>query len=67
MTNEFEQYIKSYLGIVQSDALKEISSLFKLTTVKKRRILPENMKKSNKLNSIQSGLLEFLYQLKKKK
>jgi CRP-like cAMP-binding protein len=56
MTNELEQYIKSYFGVVQSDELKEISSLFKLTTVKKGEYFLKTGKQSNELSFIQSGL-----------
>jgi CRP-like cAMP-binding protein len=57
MINELEQYIESYFGVVQSDELKKISSLFKLTTVKKGEYFLKTGKQSNKLSFIQAGLL----------
>lgn len=57
MTNELEQYIKSYFGVVQPDELKVISSLFKLTTVKKGEYFLKTGKQSDKLSFIQSGLM----------
>ncbi len=57
MTNELEQYIKSYFGVVQLDELKAISSLFKLTTLKKGDYFLKTGKQSDKLSFIQSGLL----------
>ena len=57
MTNELEKYIKSYFGVVQLDELKEISSLFKVTTIKKGEFFLKTGKQSNKLSFIQSGLL----------
>ena len=49
MTNELEQYIKSYFGIAE---LKEISSLFTLTTLKKGEYFLKTGKQSNKLSFI---------------
>lgn len=57
MTNELELYIQSYFGVVQSDELKTISSLFKLTTVKKGEYFLKTKRQSNKMSFIQSGLL----------
>ncbi len=57
MINELEQYIKSYFGVVKSDELKVISSLFKLTTVKKGEYFLKTGKQSDKLSFIQAGLM----------
>ncbi|MEE9430709.1 MAG: Crp/Fnr family transcriptional regulator [Melioribacteraceae bacterium] len=57
MSNELEQYINSYFGVVKSDELKKISSLFKLATIKKGEYFLEHGKRSDKLSFIQSGLL----------
>jgi CRP-like cAMP-binding protein len=54
---ELEQYIKSYFGIVQSDELKKIGSLFKLTTIKKGDYFLKTGKFCDKLSFIQLGLL----------
>lgn len=54
---ELEQYIKSYFGIIQTDDLNSISSLFKLTTLKKGDFLLKSGKRCDKLSFIQSGLL----------
>ena len=57
MTNELELYIKSYFGIVKSDELKKISSLFKLTTIKKGDFFLKKGNQSSQLSFIQSGIL----------
>jgi len=57
MINELEEYIKSYFGVVKSDELKAISSLFKLTIVKKGEYYLKTGKQSDKLSFIQSGLM----------
>ncbi|QDP85886.1 Crp/Fnr family transcriptional regulator [Chryseobacterium sp. SNU WT5] len=54
---ELEQYIKSYFGVVNTDDLKTIVSLFKLTTIKKNDFLLKNGKRCDKLSFVQSGLL----------
>ena len=54
---ELEQNIKYYLGIIQSEELNKISSLFKLTNLKKGDYLLKTGKQSDKLCFIQSGLL----------
>jgi CRP-like cAMP-binding protein len=54
---ELEQYIKSYFGVVNSDDLKTIVSLFKLTTIKKGGFLLKAGKRCNNLSFVQSGLL----------
>ncbi len=57
MANELELYIKSYFGIVQPDELKTISSLFKLTTLKKGEFFLKTKSQSDKMSFIQSGHL----------
>lgn len=57
MTNELEQYIKSYFGVVQSTELQVISSFFKLTTIKKGDFFLKTGKRSDKLSFVQSGFL----------
>jgi CRP-like cAMP-binding protein len=54
---ELEQYIKSYFGVVLADELQVISSLFKLTTIKKGEYFLKTGKRCDKLSFIQSGLL----------
>jgi len=54
---ELEQYIKSYFGVVTTDDLKTIVSLFKLTTIKKGDFLLKPGKRCDKLSFVQSGLL----------
>ncbi|NME70719.1 Crp/Fnr family transcriptional regulator [Flammeovirga aprica] len=63
---ELEQYINSYFGIVQSEELLQISSLFKLTTLKKGDFLLQTGKKSDQLCFVQSGLLRMFVQTKDK-
>lgn len=57
MTNELEGYIESYFGVVQANELKEISSLFNLTTIMKGDYFLKTGKRSDKLSFIQSGFL----------
>lgn len=57
MANELEQYIESYFGVVKSDELKQISSLFKMTTVKKGDYFLKTGNRSRNLSFIESGLL----------
>lgn len=54
---ELEQYIKSYFGVVDADALKTIVSLFEMTTIKKGDFLLKSGKRCDKLSFVQSGLL----------
>ncbi len=54
---ELEQYIKSYFGVVNTEDLKTIVSLFKLTTVKKGDFLLKSGNRCNHLSFVQSGLL----------
>ncbi len=54
---ELEQYIKSYFGVVNSDDLKKIVSLFKLTSIKKGAFLLKAGKHCNNLSFVQLGLL----------
>ncbi len=54
---ELEQYIKSYFGVVATDDLNTIVSLFKLTTIKKGDFLLNTGKRCDKLSFVQSGLL----------
>jgi len=55
--NELEKNIKSYFGVVDDDELKEIVSLFELTTIKKGDFILKSGKRCNKLCFVQSGLL----------
>lgn len=55
--SELEQYIKSYFGIVNSNDLETIVSLFKLKKVKKGDYLLKAGKRCNQLSFVQSGLL----------
>ena len=66
MDNEIEQYIKSYFGVIQIDELKVISSLFKMTTVKKGDYFLKTGKQSNELSFIKSGLLRVFVTTKEK-
>jgi CRP/FNR family transcriptional regulator, anaerobic regulatory protein len=52
-----EQYIKSYFGILETEDIKKIVSLFKLTTIKKGDYLLKKGKYCDKLSFVQSGLL----------
>ena len=54
---ELEQYIKSYFGVIQTNELNSISSLFHLTSLKKGDYLLKAGKRCDKLSFIQSGLL----------
>lgn len=56
MTN-LEDYIQSYFGIIDQEELSKISSLFKLTTIKKGEFLLKKDKLCKHLTFIQSGLL----------
>ena len=57
MTNELELYIKSYFSVVKEDELQTISSLFKMTTVKKGDYFLKTRGQSDKMSFIKSGLL----------
>ena len=54
MTNELEQYIESYFGVVQPEELKAISSQFKLTTEKKGDYFLKAGRQADKLSFIKS-------------
>ena len=54
---EFEQYIKSYFGIVQAEDLKNIVSFFKLKTIQKGKFLLKPNRLCDKLCFVESGLL----------
>jgi CRP/FNR family transcriptional regulator, anaerobic regulatory protein len=54
---ELEQYIKSYFGVIHTDDLKTIISLFKLTTIKKGDFLLKAGKRCDHLSFVQTGLL----------
>jgi hypothetical protein len=54
---EFEQYIKSCFGVVETNDLNTIGSLFKLTTIKKGDFLLKSGKRCDKLSFVQTGLL----------
>jgi CRP-like cAMP-binding protein len=57
MSNELEHYIETYFGAVDPDELKEISSLFKLTHIKKGEYFLKTDGQSNNLSFVQSGLM----------
>ena len=54
---EIEQNIKSYFGVIQSEELKKVSSLFKLTPLKKGDFLLKAGRPCDKFCFIQAGLL----------
>jgi CRP-like cAMP-binding protein len=54
---ELEHYIKSYFGVVQAEDLRNIGSLFTLTTIKKGDFLLKAGKRCDKLSFVQAGLL----------
>lgn len=54
---ELELYIKSYFGVVETDELNKIVSLFKLTTIQKGDYFLKSGKHCDKLSFIQSGFL----------
>lgn len=54
---KFEQYIKSYFGVVAAHDLNTIVSLFKLTTIKKGDFLLKSGKRCDRLSFVESGLL----------
>lgn len=55
--SELEQYINSSFGVVNAADLKTISSLFKLTTLKKGDFLLKAGKRCDNLSFVQSGFL----------
>jgi len=54
---ELEQYIQSYFGVVDTEDLKTIVSLFTSTTIKKGEYLLKTGKRCDKLSFVQSGFL----------
>jgi len=54
---ELEQYINSYFGVVNSNDLKTIVSLFKLTKIQKGDFLLKAGRHCEHLSFVQSGLL----------
>jgi CRP-like cAMP-binding protein len=54
---KLEQYIKSYFGVVATEDLHTIVSLFKLTTIKKGDFLLEAGKRCVTLSFVESGIL----------
>ncbi len=54
---ELEQYIKSYFGVVSSNDLQTIISLFQLASVKKGEFLLQSDRRCDTLSFVQSGLL----------
>ena len=54
---ELEQYIKSYFEVIEQGDLQTISSLFRLTTIRKGEYFLKTGKTCDKLCFIQSGLL----------
>lgn len=63
---ELEQYLKSYFGVVNTDDLNTIVSLFQLTTIKKGDFLLNAGKRCNNLSFVQSGLLRMFISTDKK-
>lgn len=66
MTNELEEYIKSYFGIVDSSELKQISSFFELQSIKKGEFYLKEGKLSKELSFVQSGLMRIYTDLEDK-
>lgn len=66
MTNELEEYIKSYFGIVDSSELKQISSFFELQSIKKGEFYLKEGKLSKELSFVQSGLMRIYADLEDK-
>ena len=66
MTNELEEYIKSYFGIVEVEDLKRISSFFELQSIKKGEFYLKEGKQSNELSFVQSGLMRIYADLEDK-
>ena len=66
MTNELEEYIKSYFGIVDSGELKQISSFFELQPIKKGEFYLKEGKLSKELSFVQSGLMRIYADLEDK-
>ncbi len=54
---ELEQYIKSYFGVIRSDELEIIGSLFKPKTIKKGGFFLKSGRPCDNLSFIQSGFL----------
>lgn len=54
---EFEQYIKSYFGVIELDKLNKISSLFKSTVLKKGDYILKTGHHCNSFFFLQSGFL----------
>ena len=54
---ELEHYIQSYFGVVNDEDLQLISSLFKLTTIKKGDYLVKSERRCDKMCFVESGLL----------
>ena len=50
---ELEQYIQSYFGVVDTEDLKTIVSLFTSTTIKKGEYLLKTGKRCDKLSFVQ--------------
>ncbi|AWV98530.1 Crp/Fnr family transcriptional regulator [Arcticibacterium luteifluviistationis] len=66
MTNQLEEYIKSYFGVVKADQLKEISALFKPLFIKKGDYFLRAGRQSDKLGFVQSGLLRVFVETEEK-
>ena len=66
MANELEEYINSYFGIVETDELQKITSLFKVETIKKDDYFLRTGKRSDELSFIQSGYLRIFANTDKK-
>lgn len=54
---ELEQYIQSYFGVVNDEDLHLISSMFKLTTIKKGDYMVKSERLCDKMCFVESGLL----------
>ncbi len=63
---ELETYINSYFGIQQTEKLRKVSDLFKLTTLKKGDFFLKENRRCDKLCFVKSGLLR-IYILKEDK
>ena len=63
---ELENYIKSYFGVVKTNDLEKIVSLFKMSIIKKGDFLLKSGKKCTKLSFVQSGFLRMFVSIEDK-
>ncbi len=66
MTNELEQYITSFFGVIDPNDIKAISSLFEVTTLEKGEYFLKTGKPSHQLSFIQSGIMR-VFEITEKK